>query len=215
MRVTHRMNGHRLAILATSFAVLALLASVAHPWLLTIDGPATDAVRGESLTAAFGIVTFIGGTEIAILAALGLAAATWQRCRRFAIVYPATLIVGAIINIGLKELIGRPRPPNPVTGVALASFPSGHTLQATLLLGLLPPAAYLLTSRAWMFRATALASAAGIVTVGISRVYLGAHWPTDVVGGVLVGVGLIVVAERTMTHPRYHGSCSCVLISGR
>lgn len=193
------------------FAVLALLATIAHGSLLTIERPVSESIRGESLVDLFNVVTAVGGTEVAILAALVVATLTSRRCRTFAVVYPSTLVVGALANVGLKELIGRPRPPLPNTGVALASFPSGHTLQATLLLGLLPLAVYLLAGRGWAFRATVVASALGIVAVGLSRIYLGAHWPTDVIGGALVGAGLILAAEWTLCHPRAHANCDCVL----
>jgi undecaprenyl-diphosphatase len=198
-------------ILAGVFAVLALLAAVGHDWLLTVEAPLSERIRGDSLTDQFGIITFIGGTEIAIIVAAVLALITWRRCRTFALVYPGTLLVGALVNIGLKDVIGRPRPPVPSTGVALASFPSGHALQATLLLGLLPLAAYLLVGQRWAFRGAVIVSTLGIAAVGLSRVYLGAHWPTDVVGGVLVGAGLILAAEWVLSHPRSHGSCACVL----
>ena len=211
MRISGGITGRRYTSLAATFVVLAVLASIGHRWLLAVEAPVSDTLRGQSLITAFGLITFIGGTEVAIVIALGLAAATWRRCRNFAVAYPATLVVGSILNVGLKELIGRPRPPNPVTGVALASFPSGHSLQATLLLGLLPAAVYLLTNRPQLFKAAIVASAVGIIAVGASRVYLGAHWPTDVIGGILVGVGLIVVAERAFLHPRYHATCRCGL----
>lgn len=76
----------------------------------------------------FATFTHLGTTGLTISVAGILAALTWRHCRSFALVYPATLAIGSLLNITLEELIGRPRPPDPVTGVALASFPSGHTL---------------------------------------------------------------------------------------
>jgi undecaprenyl-diphosphatase len=210
-RLSDVVNCYGRFALGVGFAALALLAAISHRWLLTVEGPLAERIRGESLTGLFGAISFIGGTEVAIVAALALALITWRRCQTFALVYPGTLLVGALVNIVLKQLIGRPRPPVPSTGVALASFPSGHTLQATLLLGLLPLAIYLLVGRRWAFRLAVVASAGGIVAVGLSRVYLEAHWPTDIVGGVLVGAGLILVAEWVLRHPRSHGDCDCVL----
>lgn len=200
--------------LASLFVALATLAMVAHRWLLTIEGPVSRWARNESSMIDFGTITHIGATGFAVGVAAVLAALSWRRCRSFALIYPATLIIGSVINVTLKGLIGRPRPPSPVTGVALASFPSGHTLQATLLLGLMPVAVYVLSGRRWLFRTMVVVSAVGIVAVGWSRVHLGAHWPTDVIGGVLVGAALILVAEQVLSRRHVGGACPCHLATG-
>ena len=209
--VTGILGGGRWRLLAAVFAGLAALAAVSHSTLLLIDEPLSELGRRDWLAASFRAITTLGGTEIAIGVAVVIAAVLWLRCRTFAVVYPVTLLVGAVINIGLKELVGRPRPPAPDTGVSLASFPSGHTLQATLLFGLLPLAVWLLTQRAVAHRLAVLLSAVAIVAVGVSRVLLGAHWPTDVVGGVLVGLALILVAEHVLTVRTSHRHCRCAL----
>lgn len=180
------------------FAVLAVLAAFANAAMLAFDEPLSTAIRGDDLVGAFRVVTTIGATEVAIGVATAVAVLLWRRNRLAALVYPLTLVVGAVLNIGLKAAVGRPRPPAPDTGVSLASFPSGHTLQATLLLGLLPMVVAAAGAGPRARRAATAVAVAGIAAVGLSRVYLGAHWPTDVVGGVLVGLALIAGARHVL-----------------
>ena len=85
---------------------------------------------------------------------------------------------------------------------------SNHTIQATLILGLLPPAVYVLTRRPWVFWPSAAVATTGIAAVGLSRVYLGAHWPTDVIAGVLIGVSLLLLAELVLASPRQPWPCA-------
>ena len=209
--LSDRLHGRHRFVTGAVFVLLAVLAAVAHQWLLRFDGPVSEWVRDDRLTGLFQVVTSVGDTEVAIGTAVLLALVAWRRCRTFALLYPGTLIVGSLVNISLKALIGRPRPPAPNTSVALASFPSGHTLQATLFFGLLPVAVYLMVGRQWAFRATAVVSVLGIIGVGVSRVYLGAHWPTDVIGGVILGAGLILATEWVLSRPDSHRVCCCVL----
>jgi len=63
------------------------------------------------------------------------------------------------------------------------SFPSGHTIQAVIALGMLPPVVYALTGRRAVALITTAFTAIGVIGVGISRIVLAAHWPSDVVGG--------------------------------
>ena len=118
-------------------------------------------------------------------------------------------ILPAVANLGLKELSARPRPDAALalveeTGYA---FPSGHAVFAAAFYGAL---IYLLGRRDGFGRRPALrwtvqgALALFILAVGASRVYLGAHWPSDVIGGFLFG-GLCIaalVALRRMLEAR-------------
>ncbi len=107
-----------------------------------------------------------------------------------------------------KDLVGRARPP-----LALAvppyesspSFPSGHTLNATVVLGI---SAYLLMLGLRHVRVRALVGAVVVVLVlamGLSRVWLGHHWLTDVIAGWLVGLawlGTVVTGPPGQGDPR-------------
>jgi len=109
---------------------------------------------------------------------------------RFEGIFSILINVGGIFSPLFKLMVGRERPPDSIVHVLVqetsASFPSGHALSATIFYGFL---LYLLTSlpvshkRLWVFILVSI-----ILLIGISRVYLGVHWPTDVLGGYIIGV---------------------------
>ena len=95
-----------------------------------------------------------------------------------------------LLNVGVKHLVQRARPQfdDPVLVLTTYSFPSGHTAGATVFYGFL--AAYLATRpRAKRWQGWIVAVAAGmILLVGVSRIYLGVHYLTDVIAGMVEGV---------------------------
>jgi membrane-associated phospholipid phosphatase len=103
----------------------------------------------------------------------------------------------------LKAIIGRPRPSAELVRVldvqSNKSFPSGHALFVTVMLGFL---IYLCLTymRRGMLRTTCLTILALLILLtGISRVYLGAHWPSDVLGGYIIGgllLSTLILLER-------------------
>ena len=104
-------------------------------------------------------------------------------------------------NVG-KVVVGRPRPPlvDAVPPYEYAfSFPSGHALNSTVIAGLV---AYLLARRlhhAWSRTLTVVLAVGWAFTMGLSRVFLGHHWLTDVMFAWLLGIAwlaLIITAHR-------------------
>ncbi len=98
---------------------------------------------------------------------------------------------GALINVMLKALIGRPRPAAELVGFAYEgrglSFPSGHVTFYVCYFGFLFFVCYALLPRGSNLRRAALVlTALPVVVVGFSRVYLRAHWPSDTLGAYLV-----------------------------
>ena len=120
----------------------------------------------------------------------------WNRMGR-SYVWPV-LLAGAAsyFNTVTKLLVGRPRPPSELvtvsTDLTTFSFPSGHTFSAAMLLGTLL-ILVIVSRRSRLFKAGAGVVAAGLTgLVGASRVFLGVHWPSDVLGSCLwAGVWLI------------------------
>ncbi|MFD7631713.1 phosphatase PAP2 family protein [Streptomyces sp. NPDC059851] len=126
--------------------------------------------------------------------ALAVLACVWlwrrgdrQRAARVAVV----TVAAAVVSQGMKALVGRDRPlwPDPVDAAHFAAFPSGHAMTAAavcgMLLWLLPPAG----PKAWVRGAWVLA-VVSVIGVGFTRIYLGVHWPSDVLAGWLLGTAL-------------------------
>lgn len=90
-----------------------------------------------------------------------------------------------LLNSGLKELIERPRPPGYES--ATFSFPSGHAEGAVVLYGLLFYFATVLIPYAPLRLLTQAACLWIILFTGLERVFVGAHWPSDVLGGFYFG----------------------------
>jgi len=115
---------------------------------------------------------------------------------------PAMTPVPVAAGLGLKLLVQRPRPEFLLIGpeTAGSSFPSGHALFAALLGGVLVLLVEDWVRPWWLRRALLGAAVLMALVVGASRVYLGAHWPSDVLGGYLAGalalVGLMWLRER-------------------
>ena len=107
---------------------------------------------------------------------------------------------GWLANQLLKFLIGRPRPSDTLVNVAgifhFESFPSGHVVFFVEFFGLLFFFAYVLLKRGPLRHASIIVPGLLIALVGVSRVYLGAHWPSDVVGAYLAGgIWLMLMIE--------------------
>ena len=145
------------------------------------------------LETAMRDATALGGTLVVTLLTLAVATYLALAGKRGAALFVLVAIAGAALaSTGLKELTGRERPP--FVGEAAAadltsSFPSGHSTGAAaayLTLGVLL-ARFEPRHRHKVF----LVALAALVTlaVGLSRVYLGVHWPTDVLAGWTLGAG--------------------------
>lgn len=134
---------------------------------------------------------------LVICAGLALVA---MRLRLEGIICMAGAGVGAGINRLLKYVIGRPRPDNTlvqvITEYGAESFPSGHVFFFMEFFGFLFFLSYVLLKIKSARRAAFVILGALISLVGVSRVYMGAHWPSDVAGAYLAGgCWLLLVIE--------------------
>lgn len=149
-------------------------------------------------------LTALGGVLLRILFSLAaLVALLFLRMRREAALLLATLVSGLLVETALKLLVGRPRPqvvPH-LTEVVGNSFPSGHSFNAAL--GFLAVAlAFATFSQRRSVRWTIIGGAMAIsLLVAWSRVWLGVHYPTDVIAGWLGGAGWAFLAAALLYRP--------------
>ncbi|THA76852.1 phosphatase PAP2 family protein [Streptomyces sp. A0642] len=115
----------------------------------------------------------------------------------------ATTLVSSLLQQGVKAAIGRERPrwPDPVDSAHYAAFPSGHAMTAMVTCGLLLWLLRRSGARPWIRRTALAAAAVSVLGVGLTRLYLGVHWPSDVLGGWLLGAALTALA--TAGYDRY------------
>ena len=102
---------------------------------------------------------------------------------------------GLLVQL-VKDLVGRHRPPpvERLVDAGGAAFPSGHTAQAIACFGALAFVAWRLGTPRRVLGVALTVVALIVVGVGWSRVYLGVHWPSDVLGGWLLGATALLVA---------------------
>ena len=120
------------------------------------------------------------------------------------------LVVGGAVALRsfspvVKAMIDRERPEAGAVDVVYRlqdpSFPSGHVLGATLLYGAIIYAVEIAVPVYWLKRAIQGLLVAGIVLMGYARMELGAHWPTDVVGGWVIGA--LMLSALIWAHSRF------------
>jgi undecaprenyl-diphosphatase len=151
----------------------------------------------DPITVLLRVATTIGGsTGMGLITATVAAILLVRKERASAIFVLVTAVGGAILNTGLKMIYARARP-DMSAALAVArfySFPSGHAMISFTTCGAL---AYIALRQHWRWalKSAALALALTIVVlVGLSRVYLGVHWASDIAGGWSAGIVWLAAA---------------------
>jgi undecaprenyl-diphosphatase len=204
--VERRLNPlQRYELRLTLFALAVLLVALPFGTLLgqvITDGPATkwdsdiaerlhELVAGEdAVVAALEVLSFLG-KPIWLFFVIGLPCLWLAHHRHWHLVafLTITAIGGGIIDTIVKVVVARPRPllDDPVSSARGHSFPSGHTMSATVCYG-----ALLLTFAAVMSDDTRkrliVATLTLVAAIGVSRLALGVHYVTDVAGGFVLGL---------------------------
>ncbi|PID22264.1 phosphatase PAP2 family protein [Sporosarcina sp. P3] len=156
----------------------------------SFDEPIIDFVQSAEspgLTSIMKLFTTIGSTtSVALLALLTLGVLVWKKHRAQAVLFAIALAGTGILNQLLKFIFKRERPDfHRLIDIGGYSFPSGHTMMAFSLYTILAYIVWRNLVNSGSRVAIILLAAMMIVMIAVSRIYLGVHFPSDIVGGVL------------------------------
>ena len=142
-------------------------------------------------------------TELLLVVGAVLVVVLWRSgARREAITLAVLFAALPLAQAGLKQLVDRPRPEDELrrTGFNSPSFPAGHVMSPTVVYGALLCLGLVTARRGRWWRLVAVSWAVLLLAAaGIANVYLGVHWPTDVLGGYLWGVVLLLPAAAVLS----------------
>lgn len=138
----------------------------------------------------------LGDRWIIVVSVVALSAVLWVRGRQREALACLLIIPLELMTLGLREIIDRPRPfihffpfvfPDLSTSPENSGFPSGTTLHAVLFFGFIAYVCQVYLRTTKVRRAVQAAFIFTIALVSYSRIYIGVHWPTDIVGAWLYG----------------------------
>ena len=153
-------------------------------------------MRNNILTSVFRVITNLGGayclTIIAILCAIFI------KNKKIAFAIPINLILSTMLNLMLKNIVERPRP----IGYRLIdetgySFPSGHSMISAAFYGLIIYFIWKNVKNIKLKYISCILFALLILLIGISRIYLGVHYASDVLGGFTISIAYLIIFTST------------------
>lgn len=212
----NRDVGIRLGLTPTSsvfFAALFLFVIIAFivalsPAVTAIDGNVATWLHVRAtpqVTDFMAAISLLGApTTLTIMAVAGSLLLLYRRRYAEAAMVSTVVLGGNFLNFCLKHLIQRGRPlfDDPLFSLPTYSFPSGHAMATTVFYGLL--AIYVSVSARQRYAASIAIGAAVLIValVSFSRVYLGLHYLSDVIGGLSEGIAWLALSVIAWRHRR-------------
>jgi undecaprenyl-diphosphatase len=204
--------GLRLSLFAVAFLLVAIPFGVLieqvvrNGWLVGVDTSAARGLHGwvrqsPGAVRALKVLTALG-TPVWFYVLVPLCALWlwWRHQRRLALFVMVTTVVGGLLDTVVKLAVDRSRPSlvDPVATASGASFPSGHVMGATVVYG-----ALLLVFLPYVARRRRVAVVVGagalVAAIGFSRLALGVHFITDVVGGFVLGLAWLAASAAAFS----------------
>ena len=148
------------------------------------------ALRSPANTNFMKSVTVIGNSVgyfllLPILSLFFIIRKSWRTSLEITIV----LLLSSGLNVVLKQLVNRPRPPEigRLVFAQFSSFPSGHAMSAITFYGFIVYLCFILIKKAWLKYLIVSICFLMVVLIGLSRIYLGVHFPSDILAGYAAG----------------------------
>jgi undecaprenyl-diphosphatase len=201
--------GSALTVMGAAVCGLAVVTSVVvghHGKPLPIDVVVSDAARQAAAlhpvwVALMRTITLTGGIAVLGLTTCGLCVLLlWRRRRRAALFAAAAMAVTLLVRWLMVAVIARPRPVDRLANASNWSYPSGHSAASAAFAAIVVLVCVPLLRRTSLRVVLILAAVAWAGVVGVSRVALVVHWPSDVVGAWLLA--LVIVPATYVVVPR-------------
>lgn len=214
MRVTYNTNVNlRLALTAAWLVLLACSIALSVLASQHDNLPGDQRIMSWAQDRAFPGQTFsdlvreITTTEVVLALGAVIAVLLWVAGYRWeAGLLACGLVLLPLVQGGLKEIVDRPRPEEPMAelraGFSSESFPAGHVMGPAFLYGFLLYLAVTKTMASPLAWPLGICSALIIVLAGPPNVWLGVHWPSDVLGGWAWGLVLAGLLVLVLEHGR-------------
>lgn len=153
-------------------------------------------MRNNVLTFIFKIITNLGGAYCLII--IAILCAIFIKNKKIAFAMPVNLILSTMLNLMLKNIVERPRP----IGYRLIdetgySFPSGHSMISAAFYGLIIYFIWKNVKNTKLKYISCILLALLILLIGISRIYLGVHYASDVLGGFTISIAYLIIFTST------------------
>lgn len=163
--------------------------------LARFDQRVTDWVftyRTETMNRFFLVITAFGNAQSYFIIVPVVAIILYAYGHRWHLSIMATIILlsTSLLNILIKNIIARPRPLESLRLIEAFNFsyPSGHSMGATAFYGFLVYLVIQFTRRLWLKIVLVVLLVFLILAIGLSRIYLGVHFPSDVLAGFIAGI---------------------------
>ena len=195
--------------LGASAAFIAFAAVVAGGATQAIDERALrwfDARRTPSLDEIALEVTALGNGVVLLVLVASVSVFLWETRHRWSVYLLLIAFVGGhILNDVLKEAFDRPRPTivEHVDIVSSMSFPSGHAMTSLITYGSVAYLVARLEPSSRLRATTWMLAILLILAIGISRMYLGVHYPSDVFAGFVAGLAWLAFVASAFTAVRF------------
>lgn len=209
-RTPHTAAGFPTTGVICAALAAALLTLVAVGWspVMSLDRTVADALHRSAVTEP-GLVRVNrvltdwvwDPWTMRALIAVAVIALWWRGARLLAVWVAATSALATAVQQGMKAALGRERPqwPDPVDSANYAAFPSGHAMTAVVTCGLLLWLLRLHGAGPGLWRTALTVAGISVVGVAVTRLYLGVHWMTDVLGGLLLGAAVVAFSTAGYT----------------
>lgn len=204
-RITYILKNNYKWIILFVCAVIAidLIEDIFEYEKLTIDSITYKIIvqnmRNDMLTNIFKFVTFLGSQYVVII--ICIISFLFIKNKKIPIAITINLIISTSLNLLLKNVINRPRPDGyRIINETGYSFPSGHSMISMAFYGLILYIIFKNIKNKKIRNTIVIFIAFLIVLIGFSRIYLGVHYASDVLGGFIISISYLIL-YTTITKP--------------